>query len=204
MDDNNCDWHSDFKKIFDGFRLEDNDFHMPYLMAEVACSDDSLHNLYVSTFEYSIAAFKENKKDAILIFNDSHIPTNSSSTSKKLKLLINLYAIYMREYGQIIKNKSWQGQLENLFDTFVHQNTLEDAADYITDFSCEDKAIHELYVNLLQIAIANCRECKNDVMNVIGNGSGYMPQSIEETLNLVNELYRLYLQGKRISNALDN
>jgi hypothetical protein len=194
MDDSNCDWYSDFRKIFDDFGIEDNDFHIPYLMAELACSDDSLHNLYVSTFESSIAACKENKKDAILTLNDSPIPNNFASTGKKLKLLTNLYMIYMREYGQIIKNKSWQGQLENLFDTFVHQNTLEYAADYMTDFSCEDKVIHVLYVSLLQIAITNCRECKNDAMNVISNGSGYMPQSIEETLNLVNELYSLYLQ----------
>jgi uncharacterized protein (TIGR02452 family) len=89
---------------------------------------------------------------------------------------------------------NWKYKLENLFDVFVHQNSLEFAANYMAEFSCEDLRIHENYVCLIEAAIVNCKENKTTAMESINNGCGYTPQSIDETLRLLNELYRLYWQ----------
>jgi hypothetical protein len=90
---------------------------------------------------------------------------------------------------------SWKSELEDLFDIFVHQNSLEYAADHMADYAYEDIKAHKKYLYLLETAIANCREEETDAMAAINNGTGYNPQSIEETLRLLTELYELYLQG---------
>ena len=90
---------------------------------------------------------------------------------------------------------NWKYKLENLFDSFVHQNSLEFAADYMVEFSGEDLPTHENYVYLIESAIVNCQENKTTAMEAINSGCGYTPQSIEETLRLLNELYCLYSQA---------
>ena len=88
----------------------------------------------------------------------------------------------------------WQDRLDNLFGVYVHQNSLEYAADYMAENTCEDLDVHKEYVYVLDTAIANCKENKTDAMKAINEGGGYMPQSIEETLRLLTEFYNLYLQ----------
>lgn len=90
--------------------------------------------------------------------------------------------------------KSWQGRLDDLFGTYIHQNSLEYAAKYMAENTCGYLDIHKEYVYILETAIVNCKENKIDAMKAINEGGGYTPQSVEETLRLLTEFYKLYLQ----------
>lgn len=87
----------------------------------------------------------------------------------------------------------WKSRLENLFDAYIHQNSLEYAASYMAEYTAEDMDLHKEYTYLLETAISNCKENRTDAMEAINAGFGYMPQSIEETLRLLTEFYKLYL-----------
>jgi hypothetical protein len=117
----------------------------------------------------------------------------NKSIEKTLNLLIKLRELYLREYQEHNDEMSWKFKLEDLFDAYVHQNSLEYAASYMAEYSSGNLDTHKDHKYLLETAISNCKENRSDAMEAINKGGGYMPQSIEETLRLLTEFYELYL-----------
>jgi hypothetical protein len=194
MKDSVNEWQIELEKTFDLFAQHDSLKFIAHKLVSIDydCQTEKKFSC-LSLLEAAMSNCKQNKPDAMNIVNSSLKKYQTISIDKTLDLLTKLHGLYMREYQQRDAAMSWKSKLEDLFDAYVHQNSLEYAASYMAEYSSGNLGTHKEHTCLLETAMLDCQKNGTGAMEAINKGGGYMPQSIEEALRLLTELYELYL-----------
>jgi len=98
----------------------------------------------------------------------------------------------------VLSDSDWQPKLRNLFNAYVNQQCLEDAAKYMASFAAGDEEAHSEFLFLFKRAKELVADNDSTIISAI-NCSGYSVETFEEAEELVIEFEEEYLKAYELT-----